>query len=240
MKAIISDGKLLLDSISAVNELVSEANLQFTPEGLKIISMDVSNISMVILEIPKEKFAMYEVKETEVIGMKLSEIKSRVKRAGKEDSLKLATGNGRLAITIGKRNFEIPIIAIDEKEQKEPVIDFHAEVILPVKIFKEALEDAGLGAEAIEITAEFGKLNFHAEGDSSMFDETLSDNPDVKVKILGDKTKIKAKFGLEHLNKMIRIDDNVKLFLMHDGPLKIEYNKERKLVYFLAPRVENT
>ena len=72
---------------------------------------------------------------------------------------------------------------------------------------------------------------------------TAEAGEETKIMLEGN-TKIKSKYSVEYLKKMIqgaKLSDRVKIQFNHDYPLKIEYNAiDRVLLSFiLAPRVEN-
>ena len=97
-------------------------------------------------------------------------------------------------------------------------------------------------AESVMFTAEPKKFTVSAEGDLSQAKIEMKESESTKIKVDGDK--VKAKYSIEYLKKMIcgsKIADEVSIYFSNDYPLKLEYKTVDKVLlsFILAPRVEN-
>ena len=107
----------------------------------------------------------------------------------------------------------------------------------------EAIEDVSVVAESVTFLGEKGLLSVKAEGDlSKAFIEIKPDDTTIIKTTSNDK--LKAKYSLEYLKKMIpggKLAENVSLYFNNDYPLKLEYKLKDKLSlsFILAPRVDN-
>jgi len=131
MKLTLAEPKYLKDSISIISELVTETQLSITKTGVTIIAMDPANVAMVIYKLLSSCFSEFELEAPLNIGVNLNNLKQILKRVDASDILTLETDENaaKLKITIkGKtvRRFDIPIIDTDDKEQKEPNLEFVA------------------------------------------------------------------------------------------------------------------
>ena len=137
----------------------------------------------------------------------------------------------------------MPIIELDEKEQKIPDLKFPVSIKLPSNVLNEAIEDVDVVAESVTFAAEPKKFVISAEGDLSQANIEIKEDDRTKIKVDVDK-KVKAKYSIEYLKKMItgsKIADEVSIYFNEDYPLKLEYKTVDKVMlsFILAPRVEN-
>jgi proliferating cell nuclear antigen len=139
------------------------------------------------------------------------------------------------------RTFNLPIIDIEEREQKIPDLNFPVSIETSSAALNEAVEDADIVAEAVSFVAEPKRFMLQAEGDLSNAHIEIKPGEETKINA---KDKVKAKYSIEYLKKMIqgsKLADKVTIRFNKDYPLKIDYNAvDRVLLSFiLAPRVEN-
>jgi proliferating cell nuclear antigen len=246
MKLTLADPKYLRDSIAIISELVNEVRFKITPDAIELVAMDPANVAMVIFKLFSSCFTEYNVKKATELAINLSNLKQILKRVGANDLLSMeVTSENRLQVVIkgtSTRTFSIPIIDLEEKEQKIPELNFAVVVNTPCSVFSSAVEDADIVAESVSFIADDKKFIIQAEGDLSQ----------AKIEIKGDNTKItasgsdtvKAKYSIEYLKKMLggsKFANEVELSLNKDYPLKLEYKVLDKvqLAFILAPRVES-
>jgi proliferating cell nuclear antigen len=246
MKLTLADPKYLRDSVAIISELVNEVRFKITPDAIELVAMDPANVAMVIFKLFSSCFTEYDVKKASEIAINLSNLKQILKRAGANDMLTMeVTSENKLQVMMkgtSTRTFSLPIIDLQEKEQKIPELNFAITINTPCSVFSSAVEDADIVAESVSMVADDKKLTINAEGDLSQ----------AKVEIKGDDTKItasgkdtvKAKYSIEYLKKMLggsKFADEVELSLNNDYPLKLEYKVVDKvqLAFILAPRVES-
>ena len=61
--------------ITAMKEFIVETNVDITPKGISIVNMDKSHTIVVNINLPAEKFELYDCKkERIVIGLKVSSL----------------------------------------------------------------------------------------------------------------------------------------------------------------------
>jgi len=246
MKLTLAEPKYLKDSISIISELVNEASFKITPQAIELIAMDPANVAMVIFKLLSSSFTEYDVKEEQEVAINLGNLKQILRRAKPNDMLSLELEEGKLKIQLKgttTRTFSLPIIDLDEKEQKVPQLNFGVTIQMESAVLNEAIEDVDIVAESVSFMAQDGKFIVAAEGDLSKANIEISENETTKINV-HEGDGIKAKYSIEYLKKMIngsKLAGSVTVSFNKDYPLKIDYKTIDKvaLSFILAPRVEN-
>lgn len=248
MKLTLAEPTYLKESISIISDLVNEARFKVTKDAIGLVAMDPANAAMVIFKLLSSSFTEYDVKEDVEIAINLSNLKQIIKRAGANDMLSLELGKeNKLKIQIrGKttRTFSLPIIELEEKEQKIPDLKFPVTIKIPSSMLNDAIEDANIVAESVTLEGEPKKFTINAEGDLSQASIEMSESDNVKINVEGS-SKIRAKYSIEYLKKMVtgsKLSEEVSIQFNSDYPLKLEYKTVDKVMlsFILAPRVEST
>lgn len=246
MRLVLADPTLLKDSISVISDLVNEARFKITRDGLELIAMDPANVAMVIFKLLSSSFTEYDVEKEQEIAINLANFKQILRRVGASDILTLELAENKLQIQLKggtTRTFSLPLIEIEEKEQRVPNLTFPIAIGTHSSVLNDAIADVDIVAESVTFSAEPDKLTISAEGDLSKAHIEIKSNEETKIKS-ESPAKIKAKYSIEYLKKMInagKLANEVSIFFNQDYPLKIEYKIVDKLLlsFILAPRVEN-
>ncbi len=246
MKLTLAEPKYLKESISIISELVNEARFKINHNAVELVAMDPANVAMVIFKLLSSCFTEYKVEGNTEIAINLSNLKQILKRAKPNDVLVLELDNNKLKIQLkgtSTRTFSLPLIDIDDKEQKVPELNFNAIVSTDSTILSDAIEDADIVGESVSFAAEHSRLSIMAEGDLSKAHIDIPRDETTKVQVEGNDT-LKAKYSIEYLKKMMpsaKIADRVTIRFNKDYPLRLDYNVIDKvaLSFILAPRVEN-
>jgi len=246
MKLTLAEPNYLKDSISIISELVNEAKFKITPNAVELVAMDPANVAMVIFKLLSSSFTEYDVKEKTEIAINLGNLKQILRRAKPDDVLNIELKDNKLRIQLkgtSVRTFSLPIIELEEKEQKVPELNFPLAIETISTILNEAIEDVDIVADSVSFIAEPKKFTVQAEGDLSNAHIEINAGESTKIKTDGSE-KIKAKYSIEYLKKMIagaKIADNVTIRFDKDYPLKLEFKEVDKVMlsFILAPRVEN-
>jgi len=236
-------GDVLGSALKAVSGLIPEATLTIDKEGIRVLDMDPSNVSMVNLSIPCSSFVEYDLenKEKEEISLKLTDLTPILKRTKKEDVVALALmDDARLRLSFDGRNYEIPLIEIeDRKQQKEPELTPEYSVTIKTSVFKGLLDDASIVSDSIAFNKkEKAELKVLAEGELKKFDSLVN----VESTPKSTEKEVLSKYSIEYLNKMVSKDfgSTATLAFATDYPIKISYKNDTFSVsYLLAPRIES-
>ena len=247
MKLVLADSKSFKDSIAIASDLVNEVKFKAGTDGLEMVAMDPANVAMVILKIFSSCFVEYKIDGEEEVAVSLNNLKQILRRAKSDDILSLeTTEDAKLKIELKSkttRSFSIPLLEVDDRDQKVPELSFPIKVEMHSNTLSESIEDVGVVAESVTLLGDKNQLLIKAQGDLSK--ALIEIKPDDKTQIKTDsEEKFKAKYSLEYLKKMVggmKLSDQATLSFNTDYPMKLEYKVIDKLVlsFILAPRVDN-
>jgi proliferating cell nuclear antigen len=245
MKLTLAEPKYLKESISIISELVNEARLKVTPNAIELVAMDPANVAMVVFKLLSSAFIEYDVKAPLELAINLNNLKQVLRRAKPNDMLTLEMADNKLKIKFKSnttRTFSLPIIELDEKEQRVPELSFPVGVTTDSIILSDSIDDADIVGDSVTFIAEAKKFTVLAEGDLNKAQIEIVADEVTEIKA-GD-TAVKAKYSVEYLKKMVqggKLADRVIVQFNKDYPLKLSYVSVDKvsLSFILAPRVEN-
>ncbi|MBI2130194.1 proliferating cell nuclear antigen (pcna) [Candidatus Woesearchaeota archaeon] len=247
MRLTLAEPRYLKESISIISDLVNEARFRITPNSIELVAMDPANVSMVIFKLLSSSFIEYNVEKDIDFAINLSNLKQVLRRAAPNDMLTLELGeDNRMKVLLKSntaRTFSIPLIDLEEKEQKIPNLKFDVTIRTASNVLTEAITDADVVGESVTFSAAPKKFTIHAEGDLTEARIEIKEGENTKVSVTGDN-EIKSKYSIEYLKKMVgaaKLADEVNVYFNKDYPLKLEYKTVDKLnlSFILAPRVEN-
>ena len=246
MKLTLAEPKYLKDSISIISELVTETQIKITKNSIEMVAMDPANVAMVIFKMLSSSFTEFQVDQEMEIGINLATFKQFLRRAKTTDMLTLEMEDNKLKLLLKgntTRTFFLPIIDLEEKEQKVPELNFPVSITLDATMLTEAVEDADVVAESVAFEQEGDKFVINAEGDLSKAKIEAKEGDDCKI-VSDANAKVRSKYSVEYLKKMVngsKLSDKAILQFSEDYPLKMEFKSVDKLSlsFILAPRVED-
>ncbi|MFH1212126.1 MAG: proliferating cell nuclear antigen (pcna) [Candidatus Woesearchaeota archaeon] len=244
MKLTLTEPRFLKESVSIISDLVTEAQFKVSPEGIELTAMDPANVAMVIFKLLSSAFAEYEVKEKTTISINLSDLKQVLKRASPTDSVTLEIAENKLKIKfkgVNTRTFYLPLIDIEEKEQRIPELNFMASVTTQSSLLNQAIDDVDIIGESVNFIVEPDKFTVTSSSELSKANIEIPADKNTKIKA---KAIVKSKYSIEYLKKMIqgsKLSEQVNINLSNDYPLELEYKvlDRVRLLFILAPRVDN-
>ena len=247
-KAKMADAKFLKDMMGAISILVDEATFDVSPEGIKLRAMDPSRVAMVDFEWPKTVFDEYSCEENMKMCINISEMLKLLRRTGKDESVELSLDEktGKLKIAIkGKysRTFNMPTLEAMDEEVPTPKVTFNVSAKATTQGLREAIEDASLVSDHVKIEAENDKMIMNAAGDIMGAKIEFSVGSDVLLE-MKTKQASKATFSLSYLSEIVRAalptSEIVVIEFSTDMPIQLDFQQEKegKLKFFLAPRIE--
>ncbi len=246
MKLTLAEPRYLKDSISIISDLVNEGRFKITPDAIELIAMDPANVAMVIFKLLSSSFTEYDVKEATEIQLNLGNLKQVLRRAKPDDVLTLEMEDNKLKVQLkgtSVRTFSLPLLDMEEKEQRVPELAFPISIVTNAGILNDAIEDVDIVAEAVNFVAEDKKFSIQAEGDISKARIDIGAGEHIKIETKSSG-KIKSKYSVEYLKKMIagaKVAPTVKIQFNKDYPLRLDFVEVDKvsLSFILAPRIEN-
>jgi len=249
----VENSRILRAIIETLSSIIDETMIVVTPKEFTIEAMDPSRICLLKLVIKKEGFDDFECNKACKIGLNLDDFNKILKRASSNDSITLEYQEEEQKIKIKMkregstrtRTFSLALIDVDIEEVPMDnllKIDFNAIWDMNIDHFNEALKDAEIYSEILNVKAtENEGLLFSSSGQigEMQYDFGLEDlfEPDISKE---NKGAYSLTF-LKSILKIAAITENFKISLKTDHPLKIEFGllEGGELKYFLAPRVED-
>jgi proliferating cell nuclear antigen len=247
MKLTLAEPKYFKDSITIISDLVNEARFKITKNAIELVAMDPANVAMVDFKLLSSTFVEYDVEKEQEIGINLVDMKQVLRRAKPNDTVSFeVTSDNRIQLTfkgVNTRTFSLPIIELEEREQRVPDLHFPVTITTTSANLSDAVEDVDIVAESVTLLAEPQKFTIQAEGDMSRAKIEIKKDDETDIKT-DTHDKVKAKYSIEYLKKMIsgsKIADTVQIQFNKDYPLKLEFKEVDKvmLCFILAPRVDN-
>ena len=244
----VADAKLLRDMITAISTLVDEATFNLSLEGMKLRAMDPSRVAMIDFEWPKTVFDEYLCSEATKMCINVSELLKLLRRTGRNESVELSLDEktGRLKITVKGdyvRIFNMPTLEAMEEEVPTPKVAFNVKAEVTTQGLRQAIEDALLVSDHVRIEADNEKMTMNAAGDLMGATIELKKGG---AALLGLEIKepSKATFSLSYLSEIIKAaaatSEIATIEFSTDMPIRLDFKQQRegKLTFYLAPRIE--
>ncbi|MHB1952694.1 MAG: proliferating cell nuclear antigen (pcna) [Sulfobacillus sp.] len=225
----------------ALKELLSDTNLVFTEEGMKIVAMDESHTVLVLMTLHRENFQVYNCPHRQVIGLNLPNLNKIFKAMSNKDVISFLIDSNRKDKFIvrlenaeqGQTEFEIDIMDIDEEEIEFPEQDYPYVITMPIANIQKLCRDMKLiGGKTVDIIHHKGELIFSTVGDTIAQRTTrphvIAGSPE-NVRDSGDRMPAngtyQGRFNLEKLLEFCRgvSSPSIQLMLKNDMPLLFKY-----------------
>ncbi len=252
--AKMQDSKILKGIIDAVSAIIDETYFVADANGLNLSAMDESHICLMSMSLPKDLFdGGYECEEQVKMGINLEDMTKIMKRAGASDSIEFKHQKEAEKFQVqmkgqGTRTFSLRLVDIDEEKippTAELDVQFDAKVTLDVGILEEAIKDAEIYQDTLQVQINKEGVRFSAEGEVGDIEYQLTQDHLEDANIQKGGRGVFSLSFLKNILKISAITDKVTLNIAENAPLKFEFEitnpsnqAKGKVMYFLAPRVE--
>lgn len=239
--------------IEALKEILTEANLEFDPHGIKVMAVDETHTVLVYLRLHSDRFENYFCPVKHVLGVNMIYLFKLIKTMGNNDSLTLylpASNPNKLGIRMENSekstvtNYYLKLFDTDVEDIQIPSLNFTSIIHMPSMDLQKICRDMNALGEKldVEVTSSGSDLIFKCVGDFAEQETIISENNStMKVQKTTNTTEIvQGIFQLKHLvlfTKCTSLCPSIELYLKNDYPLILRYTVanlgEVKLV--LAP-----
>ena len=240
--------------VEALKEILTEANLEFDSQGIKVMAVDETHTVLVYLKLLSDRFETYYCPAKHVLGVNMIYLFKLIKTMGNNDSLTLylpASNPNKLGIRMENSekstvtNYFLKLFDTDVEDIQIPSLNFTSIIHMPSTDLQKICRDMNALGEKldVEITSSGSDLIFKCFGDFAEQETIISENTtsNMKVHKSGSGSDIvQGIFQLKHLvlfTKCTSLCPSIELYLKNDFPLIIRYTVanlgEVKLV--LAP-----
>lgn len=223
--------------IEALKEILTEANLEFDSEGIKVVAVDETHTVLVYLRLNADRFENYFCPVKHVLGVNMIYLFKLIKTMGNSDSLTLylpANNPNKLGIRMENveksqvTNFFLKLFDTDVEDIRIPSLNFTSIIHMHSADFQKICRDMNVLGEKIEITSSGNNLIFRCVGDFAEQETVIADNQaSMRVQTSGKNSEIvQGIFQLKHLvlfTKCTTLCPSIELYLKNDFPLVLRY-----------------
>ncbi len=251
-KLKIENSRILKGIVETLASIIDETEFRVTPKEFVITAMDPSRICLLKLSLKSDDFDSYECKQDTKIGLNLDDLDKILKRSSANDSIEIEfkENDNKIKIIMKRegssrsRTFSLALLDIEMEEiqmEKLLQIEYNSTWVIDPEFFVEAIKDAEIYSEILNIRAEQKKgLTFSSSGQIGEMVYDLSEEDLIESNITDSSTGAYSLTFLKAILKISSITEKLEISLLTDHPLKMIFNllEGGELSYFLAPRVE--
>jgi proliferating cell nuclear antigen len=241
----------------ALKDILTETNITFQPDGIKIINMDKSHTILINLKLPSENFQEYICKKDKIIiGVNMFHLFKLINSIDNEDTLTIYIENqdyadgivSHLGLKFENGNIKqcktqkLKLIEPEIDEFEYPDVKFSSIISLPSSDFQKIIRDLSAVSEKIEIKSVGNELIFKLNGQFAEVEiHRMESDGSMEYILKQDNTKIiSGEYSLKNLGYFIKCTNLcsvVELYLDNEMPLCVSYNVAAlgKIILCLAP-----
>jgi len=238
----------------ALKEILTDTNIEFTDNAMKIITMDPTQTILVHLKLDKENFEYYNCKHKIVIGVNMSNFFKLIRTLTNNDALTLYIEKGNtnvlgIRIENGEKNtltnFYLNLIEVDETVYQIPPAQFESIITMPSNDFNKICRDMINLSEVIEIKSVGNQIIFSCKGEFASQETIIGETTNGLsfVKQSNDDNIIQGYYNLKHLvlfAKCTNLCNSIEIYMKNNFPIVINFTVGSigNLKLCLAPKIE--
>ena len=241
---VIMTGELLKTATRAIVALVSEARIHFLEKGLHSRAVDPANVAMVIVDIPRDSFEVYNVDEEKTIGVDMDRIFDISKSISTKDLVELIVEDeSTLKVKFGSVEYKVALIdpSAIRKEPRIPELELPAKIVMDAGEFKKAIAAADKISDQVVFKSDREGFRIEAKGDvdSIVFQMTETE----LIEFNGGEAR--SMFSVDYLKEFCKVAGSGDLLTIHLGtnyPVRLVFKLvggRARVEYILAPRIES-
>ncbi len=223
--------------IEALKEILTDTNLEFDGENIKVIAMDPSHTVLVHLKLNSDKFEQYYCPNKLLLGINTINLFKLIKALQNNDILTLfveKNNTNQLGIRMenGEANqitqYKMNLMDLNQENIQIPPIQFESVITLPSNNFQKICRDMFNLSDNIEITSYDQQITFKCKGDIADQETTIgkSNTSGLEFSNTHNTEIIQGIFSLKYLvlfTKCTNLSGSIELYLKNDYPLIIRY-----------------
>jgi proliferating cell nuclear antigen len=239
--------KILIESLK---EVLTDINLYFDSNGLKIMTMDNARVALVYVRLNKDNFEEYHTKNKLICGINLIYFFKLLKTVGNNDVLSIfirEDNNNELGIRIENREKNtvtesyLKMLEISEEKLDIPDIQYDSVISMPSVDLQKYCRDLSIISNVVNISNVNPSFILESKGDFASQRIVIGETQNGLI-FSKKNQNVSELFDLKYLNsftKSTNLCSTVEIFLKEEYPLIIEYNVANlgKLQYCLAPKL---
>lgn len=245
MRLVFGDAKLLRGILVAVSTVVDEVTLKVDPDGIGVRALDMAEVSMVDLSLPKSSFETYEFSDNERIAFRISDALKLLRSTVPNEKVRIEPLENQLWFYLtGKftRSFGVPIFGGEVKDLPLPKVNLRSSFTVPIEVMDQLVENGRHVSDSVRIEAKENCVTFSVKGEISSFTvELLPEDGTLKDYVLVPGSSVSYDLGrLQKIISALGFSESIRVSYDTDLPLHISSQMDSKgeISYFIAPKVE--
>jgi proliferating cell nuclear antigen len=233
----------------ALKDILTDVNLQFSSDGIKIISMDGSKQAVINLKLEASKFEKFYCRSPMCAGLNMTSLYKIIKSVKNSDIITMyitEANTTKLHIEIENKEKKTNILTvlklldIDEDILDIPNIAFDTVKTMPSNDFQSYVRELSIITNKIRLESLNSTFSLSGEGDFAETKIVVGDSNSVEIK---NEHNASGTFYIKYLllfTKSTNLCTTVEIYLKDKYPLILVYNVANlgKLQYCLAPLAE--
>ena len=215
-----------------------------TEDGITIMAMDSSHISLINCFIPCTFFDDYNIPKNIKIGINLSIFNKILSQLGKYDELNIVFFTETILITFIGSNFtkmyEMNLITIDEDELIIPDEENITQITIPSKQLYSIIKDFIDIDQSITLEIKNKCIILNCAGEMTKINMFLEHENGYTIR---NETDMKLSYTTKHIHDFVKghpLCEKLNISIGENTPLKLSYNCNNNVYirYYIAPKIE--
>ncbi|VDP91311.1 unnamed protein product [Echinostoma caproni] len=243
--------------VEAIKDLVQEATLDCTENGISLQAMDNAHVSLVSLLLRSDGFETYRCDRNLSLGLNITRLfefycyieNSQMCQRDRSDTLTLVF-ESRLTFADQEKvsEFEIKLMDLDVDHLGIPDTDYKCVIKMPSSELQRICRDLSQIGDSVVISVAKDGVSFSSTGDLGtgnikLMQSANADKPEEAVSIEMSEA-VCMTYSLHYFNiftKAAPLSSQVVLSLTENVPAVVEFNIEDLgyIRYYLAPKIED-
>lgn len=241
-RAVLPEAKVFKEIVEAIGNLADEVSLTLNPDGMIIRAMDVDQSSLLEVSFPRDMFLEYDVEESQVIGVSVSNLKKVLKHLKKGENLAIVPEGDFVKFAIGEggvsaRRFRFRNLEVTAPEIPELTLEFTVTAQIMAQALRKVLEDIEEVGGNAEFTAREDVLLVRAQGVGRVEARFASGSlATISLEVREPASAVYDATKLTNVLSVAKVSDIVKVEFASKMPLRAEFVVgPGRVVYLLAP-----
>ena len=224
--------------IEALKEILTDANIEVTSSGLRIVAMDPSQTVLVHLKLDATSFENYVCKQNLTLGISMLNFCKLIRTMTNNDTLTLYVDDSNtnilgIIIENGEKNsvttYELNLMDLNEESIEIPPASFDSIITMNSDDFQKICRDARILSDTIEIKNIGNILEFSCKGDFATRNTIIGETSCglTFVKSINNDQIIQGYYNLNHLvlfTKCTNLCNQIEIYMKSDFPIVIKFS----------------
>ena len=238
----------------ALKEILTDVNIEFNENSMKIIAMDPSQTILVHLKLESDNFESFFCEKKFLAGVNMLNLFKLLRTLTNNDALTLFidrnnTNQMGIRIENGEKNllttYHLNLIEVDEHAYQIPSVTFESIITMPSNEFNKICRDMVNLSDIIEIKSIGNQLIFGCTGEFAKQETVLGEtnNGLTFSKSTNQHDIIQGYYNLKHVvlfSKCTNLCNSIEIYMKNSFPIVIKFSVGSlgSVLVCLAPKIE--